>query len=88
MKSNIWIWVLVAASLALVAVILFVPPSISGELEFSDDEETLARGEYLVSAGGCISCHRGVENEEAFSGGLGLESDFGTFYVPNITPDA
>lgn len=87
MKSNIWIWVLIAASLALVAVILFFPPSISGELEFSDDPETLARGEYLVGAGGCISCHRGFENEEAFSGGLGLESDFGTFYVPNITPD-
>ena len=87
MKSKVWIWVLIAASLALVAVILFFPPSIPENLEFSDDPETLARGEYLVTAGGCISCHRGVENEEAFSGGLGLETDFGTFYVPNITPD-
>ncbi len=88
MKTNKWLWGLVAAVLALMAVILFAPPSILDELEFSDNEETLARGEYLVGAGGCISCHRGVGNEEAFSGGLGLESDFGVFYVPNITPDA
>ncbi len=88
MKSKVWIWLLIAASLAMVAVILFFPPPIPENLEFSDDSEVLAKGEYLVTAGGCISCHRGVENEEAFSGGLGLETDFGTFYVPNITPDA
>ena len=87
MKLNKLVWALIAAVAALAAVILFIPPSISEDLEFSDDAETLARGEYLVTAGGCMSCHRGIKNEEAFSGGLGLASDFGTFYVPNITPD-
>lgn len=88
MKSKLWISVPLAAFPALAAVLLFVPPSISDELEFSNDAETLARGEYLVSAGGCVNCHRGVEHEETFAGGLGLESDFGVFYAPNITPDA
>ncbi len=52
------------------------------------DQSLIERGRYLVYAGGCISCH----TEEAksaipLSGGLALDSPFGTFYVPNITPD-
>ncbi len=88
MRSNKLKWALAALAAALLAAALFAPPPISDDLAFSDDAEILARGEYLVTAGGCISCHRGAENEAAFSGGLGLESDFGTFYAPNITPDA
>ncbi len=49
--------------------------------------EAIERGAYLVAAGGCISCHSGVEDPGSLSGGLPLESDFGTFYAPNITPD-
>ena len=74
MKSNVWIWVLLAASLALVAVILFFPPPIPENLEFSDDPETLARGEYLVTAG-AASGHRGVRAKRR-SVAAGLESDF------------
>lgn len=68
---------------------LFAPPSISSTAEISNTPEAIARGEYLTTAGGCISCHRGQteENTEALSGGLAMETDFGTFYVPNITPD-
>ena len=87
MKLKLWILAPLAAFLVSAAALLFVPPPISNELEFSDDAETLARGEYLVSAGGCVSCHRGVEHEGTFAGGLGLASDFGVFYAPNITPD-
>ncbi|MBL4573161.1 MAG: c-type cytochrome, partial [Gammaproteobacteria bacterium] len=54
----------------------------------SDSTEAIERGEYLVIAGGCISCHRGEDDEESFVGGLALVSDFGTFYAPNITPDS
>lgn len=49
--------------------------------------EAIEYGEYLVSAGGCVSCHESPNGESSFSGGLSLESPFGTFYVPNITPD-
>lgn len=53
------------------------------------DEALLARGEYLLHAGGCISCHTGdEEGAEALAGGHAIESPFGVFYSPNITPDA
>ena len=73
--------------LILMALLLFLPPSVSGSAALSESEEAIERGKYLVIAGGCISCHRGEDEEESFVGGLALESDFGTFYAPNITPD-
>jgi mono/diheme cytochrome c family protein len=53
-----------------------------------DDDKAVARGEYLVHAGGCITCHT-AEGEDAvpLAGGRALESPYGTFYAPNITPD-
>jgi mono/diheme cytochrome c family protein len=44
------------------------------------------RGEYLTHAGGCSACHT-QENGQDMAGGRPLESPFGTFYSPNITPD-
>jgi mono/diheme cytochrome c family protein len=46
----------------------------------------LRRGQYLVAAGDCISCHQ-REGGEPFAGGLGLNTPFGVIYSPNITPD-
>ena len=49
---------------------------------------TLARGEYLLCAGGCINCHQTQDSSEfKLSGGLPLETPFGMYFVPNITPD-
>jgi mono/diheme cytochrome c family protein len=47
------------------------------------------RGAYLAAAAGCVGCHT-ADREDAppFAGGRALESAFGTFYSPNITPDA
>ncbi|MFB2550965.1 c-type cytochrome [Ensifer soli] len=51
----------------------------------------LARGEQLFWAGGCVSCHAapGAEGDAklTLAGGLALKSPFGTFHVPNISPD-
>lgn len=77
----------VALILLAVAIILFLPPSVSSSAQLSNSAEAIERGEYLVVAGGCISCHRGDEDAESLVGGLALETDFGTFYAPNITPD-
>ncbi len=44
------------------------------------------RGEYLTKAGDCIACHTDKDGQ-AFAGGHPLETPFGTFYSPNITPD-
>lgn len=67
--------------------LLALPPVADRPLPAGDEE--LARGEYLLTAGGCISCHRGqtADQEDSLSGGLGIETDFGTFFAPNITPD-
>lgn len=46
------------------------------------------RGEYLVHAGGCITCHtEDSKGAVPLAGGRAMESPFGTFYSPNITPD-
>ncbi|MBT4255897.1 MAG: cytochrome c, partial [Gammaproteobacteria bacterium] len=85
---------IILVALALISVgiayALFAVPPVSSEVSLPTSEEAIARGAYLVSAGGCISCHRaeGEETAETFSGGFALETDFGTFYAPNITPDA
>jgi mono/diheme cytochrome c family protein len=50
--------------------------------------EAIERGEYLIHAGGCIDCHTEDRDDAVdLAGGRALESPFGTFYTPNITPD-
>lgn len=50
--------------------------------------EQIERGRYLVHAGGCISCHT-ADRPDAIplAGGRRLDTPFGTFYSPNLTPD-
>ncbi len=48
--------------------------------------ELIHRGEYLVRAGDCISCHT-ARNGKAFAGGVPFKTLFGIFYSHNITPD-
>ena len=51
------------------------------------EEDPVERGGYLVRAGGCFSCHT-VPGGQQLAGGRALKTPFGTFYTPNITPDA
>ena len=50
-------------------------------------------GRTMFNAGGCASCHATPAGEPdkmdrtRLGGGLALKSPFGTFYVPNISPD-
>lgn len=54
-------------------------------------EPDLANGEQVFWAGGCASCHAapGAQDDArlVLSGGRALKSPFGTFHVPNISPD-
>ncbi len=46
------------------------------------------KGQYLAKAAGCVGCH--TDNKSGavpFAGGRALETPFGTFFGPNITPD-
>ena len=46
----------------------------------------LRRGQYLVAAGDCMSCHL-RQGGEPLAGGLGLNTPFGVIYTANITSD-
>jgi mono/diheme cytochrome c family protein len=49
----------------------------------------LANGESLFYAGSCGTCHASASQtkQTLLGGGRALTSDFGTFYMPNISPD-
>jgi nicotinate dehydrogenase subunit B len=47
---------------------------------------TIARGKMLAALGDCAICHT-APSGQAFAGGLGIETPFGTVYSTNITPD-
>ncbi len=51
------------------------------------DPASVARGKYLFDAADCSGCHAGKGSSTAPSGGLGLDTPFGTFRSANITPD-
>jgi mono/diheme cytochrome c family protein len=47
-------------------------------------DDSLERGRYVFFAAGCVSCHGAGHT---LAGGRALDTPFGTFYPPNITPD-
>ena len=51
------------------------------------DSAQVARGQYLVAAGDCMSCHL-RDGGEPFAGGLPLNTPFGVIYSSNITSDS
>jgi mono/diheme cytochrome c family protein len=84
--------ILVVAVLALVGglgVFLFFPregPSVPLANRFDSKAKQVAHGEYLARAGDCMACHTG-RGGEIYAGGVPIPTPFGTFFVPNITPD-
>jgi mono/diheme cytochrome c family protein len=52
------------------------------------DPAAVARGKYLFDASDCTGCHAASNAANAApSGGLAIDTPFGTFRAPNITPD-
>ncbi len=73
--------------LVLVGLLAATPSAYSANGTTSD--AVLARGEYVFQAAGCYGCHTNDKHGgAALAGGLALITPFGTFYTPNITPDA
>jgi mono/diheme cytochrome c family protein len=50
------------------------------------ESDPIARGKYLAEAADCEACHT-TEHGKPFAGGRPFDTDFGTIYSPNITPD-
>ena len=72
-------------------------PSLLTAADLPNHEPDLKNGGYIFHAGGCASCHAApasgkcntlkIQDELKLVGGRCLKTDFGTFYVPNISPD-
>ena len=55
----------------------------------AQETDRAKRGEYLFRAAGGCTCHSNIAKGGAFlAGGRPIKTPFGTFYGPNITPDA
>jgi mono/diheme cytochrome c family protein len=67
---------------------LTIPASVPSNL-LPPYTPNLANGLTTFNAGGCSSCHAvpGQPDRTRLGGGLAIPSPFGTFYVPNISPD-
>jgi mono/diheme cytochrome c family protein len=84
-------------SAAFVFAALMLSGSASAQTPNAADKPDVERGRYLYTAGGCASCHAApaspkcddpkITDEFKPVGGRCLKTNFGTFYVPNITPD-
>lgn len=66
-----------------VGIALAVPAAAKAENNLATVVE---RGLYLATVGNCVSCHTGTQGQH-LSGGVRLETPFGTIYSTNITPD-
>lgn len=63
--------------------------TLANELERSGAMQSsshLLRGEYLTRIGNCMGCHT-TKGGQPFAGGRRLNTSFGVFVTPNITPD-
>ncbi|NOJ45547.1 c-type cytochrome [Bradyrhizobium archetypum] len=64
-------------------------PAVVDPVSLAPRTPNLANGAATFNAGGCSSCHA-VPNQSdrlKLGGGLAMPSPFGTFHVPNISPD-
>jgi mono/diheme cytochrome c family protein len=68
---------------------LTIPQSVPASV-FGPYTPDLANGKTMFAIGGCASCHAVPKQQDRtrLGGGLALKSPFGTFYAPNISPDA
>lgn len=77
-----------ATSIAIVGAGLVVATVVPLAAQQEGSADPVERGEYLLRAAGCVTCHTQDDDEAVpLAGGRELETRFGTFRSPNITPD-
>ena len=93
MRRGFWLTILlVAGALGAVASVWILTqprPAFSIAADRALEGGDPARGKLIFAAGSCASCHAspGQPDRLRLGGGLALASPFGTFRVPNISPD-
>lgn len=86
MRGTIWLVGALAATLGIGAAAIVRAWPIGDAEHLGSIEGEAWRGAYLARASGCVSCHT-APGGAALAGGAPLETPFGTFVPPNITPD-
>lgn len=89
MSRKVFALAVVAAAVGLAAFwVLTIPGSVPGSALLAHTPD-LANGKTMFQAGGCTSCPAtpNEQDKTKLGGGRALGSPFGTFYVPNISPD-
>jgi mono/diheme cytochrome c family protein len=78
-----------AAILGLAAFWVLTIPATVPASALAAHTSDLANGKEMFYLGGCASCHAVPKQDDStkIGGGLALNSPFGRFYVPNISPD-
>lgn len=83
--------VVLAIGLAALGWFLTAPEPLSAA-QLPEHAPDAGKGERIFNAAGCASCHAVPDAEDEarleLAGGLQLNTEFGTFRVPNISPDA
>lgn len=90
MKRRLIVVAMALTVIAVVAVWLVPVDRQSGEAPppaYTPSADTVERGRQLVTLADCRSCHTAIGGEP-FAGGRAISTAFGTFFSPNITPDA
>jgi mono/diheme cytochrome c family protein len=87
-KGLVALGLIVVGVLALAVWVLSAPAA--PPINLTAHNPDLANGRTMFLIGGCSSCHAVPKQEDAtrLGGGLALPTAFGTFHVPNISPDA
>ena len=75
-------------NLRLLILLIVTVPCLSVAGQASNAEALAEKGRYIFQLANCYACHTDIENDgKPLAGGRALETEFGTFYTPNITPD-
>jgi len=84
---------ILAAAAAVIGVAMFwwltIPATVAADA-LKPHTPDIGNGQTVFNAGGCSSCHATPAQPDRLrlGGGLPIASPFGTFHVPNISPDA
>ena len=89
MLRKIVVSLLVLAAIGLMAFWSVTTPAAVSPRALGSHTPDLDNGRTMFFAGGCAACHATPKQNDRtrLGGGLALKSPFGTFHVPNISPD-
>ena len=89
MLRKLIILAVIAIAIGLAAFWFLTIPATVPASALGSHTPNLDNGKTMFFAGGCNSCHATPNQEDRtrLGGGMALKSPFGTFHVPNISPD-